>query len=297
MRMFSISILILFCAAVTGLDAAIISSGDVISIEVASHPEYSGTYTVSDDGTINYPLLAGEYVVDITTAELRREITFQLAKHLPNPLVSVAIEENPQITVTMLGQIAQPGPLQTYKGVTVQEAIAAAGGGTQQADYTRIKVIRGDSTLQTVFFNMRNFLHKGDINEMPLLRDRDKVLLLSKGRAAKVKVIGAVAKPGFFELEDSLNIFEVIYMAGGPSQKADLSRVRRLSQQNDRTSEEIINVRKYIDQGNMDEMPHVSRGDVIIIYSKWFDWKTLLSIMNNALLFIVTVQNLSGVFN
>jgi polysaccharide export outer membrane protein len=272
----------------------------MVGITVASHPEYSGTYGIAEDGTIDYPLLAGEYVVGISTAELRREITFQLAKHLENPLVSVRIKENPDITVVMLGQVAQPGPVTTYKGATVQEAIAAAGGGTDKADYTRIKLVRGDSTMHTRFFNMKEFMKQGSMEHMPTLRNNDRVILLSKGRSAKVKVIGAVEKPGFFELEEPLTIFEVIYMAGGPTKKADLSRVRRLSKQQEQeeehTAEEIIDVRRYIDRGNMEEMPTVTRGDVIIVYSKWFDWNTMLSVMNNALLFIVTVQNLSGVF-
>jgi hypothetical protein len=44
----------------------------------------------------------------------------------------------------------------------------------------------------------------------------------------------------------------------------------------------------------MDNIPMVEEGDVIIVYSKWFDWRILMSILTNVLLFIVTVQSIRG---
>ena len=94
-----------------------------------------------------------------------------------------------------------------------------------------------------------------------------------------------------------MNLFEAIYLAGGPSEKADLSRIRRLSSTSDnKVIEEVIDLQKYIDDGNMEKLPLISSGDVIIVYSRWFDWKTLLAILNNALLFVVTIQAFAGVF-
>jgi hypothetical protein len=46
----------------------------------------------------------------------------------------------------------------------------------------------------------------------------------------------------------------------------------------------------------MDKIPEVNPGDVIIVYSKWFDWKTMLAVLNNTLLIIVTIQAFAGVF-
>jgi hypothetical protein len=46
----------------------------------------------------------------------------------------------------------------------------------------------------------------------------------------------------------------------------------------------------------MNSVPKVTEGDIIIVYAHWYDWKTVLSILNNVLLFIVTVQALSGAF-
>ena len=54
--------------------------------------------------------------------------------------------------------------------------------------------------------------------------------------------------------------------------------------------EEIVNVQSFIDDGKMDKIPLVDEGDVIIVYTKWFNWKTLMTILNNTLLFVVTLM-------
>jgi hypothetical protein len=46
----------------------------------------------------------------------------------------------------------------------------------------------------------------------------------------------------------------------------------------------------------MNSVPKVAEGDVILVYARWYDWKTVLSVLNNVLLFIVTIQAFSGVF-
>ena len=46
----------------------------------------------------------------------------------------------------------------------------------------------------------------------------------------------------------------------------------------------------------MNNVPKVAEGDVIIVYARWYDWKTVLSVLNNVLLFVVTIQAFSGVF-
>ncbi len=277
------------------MQAAIIKSGSVIDIQVQSHPEFSGRFTVNEQGTIEYPLLADEIINNITTSELMSELTFKLAKHIDNPLVLISLVEKPNITVSVLGQVVNPGPIETYYGATLQEVIKLAGGPTEFADLQQVKIIRkGGSDMTAQFFNLKEFLKQGRFDEMVRLEPDDIVILLSQERMRKVKVIGAVNKPGFFDLEEKINIFELIYLAGGPAEKADLSRVRRFFKSEGKTIEEVINIQSYIDKGSMDKIPFVEEGDVIIIYSKWFDWKIFMSILSNVLLFVVTIQSLSG---
>jgi len=296
MRTISVPLLgLLLFAAVS--EAAVIKAGDVIAITVQGHPEYSGNFIISENGTCDYPLLSDEIISNVSTAELMRDLTLRLAKYLDNPQVTIAINEHPEITVTLLGQIANPGPVKAYDGVTLQEAIKMGGEPTKQADFARVKIVRKNAPAnQAEFCNLDTFMLDGNLDLLPRLHDGDQVIVLTKKRSTNVKVIGAVQRPGFFEPEEKVNLFELIYLAGGPAEKADLSRVRRFFKHDGKTMEEVVDLQAYIDKGTMDEIPMVNEGDVVIVYTKWFDWRTLLTILNNTLLFIVTIQAFSGVF-
>lgn len=277
--------------------SAVIKSGSVLDIQVLQHAEFSGRFEVNENGTIDYPLLADVPIIDVTTSELMNDLTLRLARHIDNPLVLVSLVENLQIAIEVLGQVVNPGHITTAKGASLQEVIKLAGGTLENADLSRIKIIYHDRPQTPVLYDLNKFIKNGEIDNMPEVEENDKIIVLARERTRKVKVIGAVRKPGLFEIDEKMNIFELIYLAGGPDEKADLSRVRRFSQKSDSTSfEELLDIQSYLDKGKMDEIPIVNEGDVIIIYSRWFDWKTMLSILNNALLFVVTIQAFAGIF-
>ena len=288
--------LVLLCV-VFYVPAAIIKSGDVLEIGVQLHPEFSGRFTVSENGTIDYPLLADQVIANITTSELMNDLTLRLVKHIDNPLVIISIVEKPEVLVTILGQVKTPGPVKTYSGSTLQEVMQMAGGPLPTADLQKVKIIHKNAGNDNAeYFDLKAFMQNGNIDNMPRLKADDIVVLLAMKGNRKVKVIGAVNKPGFFDLEEDVTVFELIYMAGGPGERADLSHVRRFSDHQGKTLEETINVQSYIDQGEMSSVPKVAEGDVIIVYARWYDWKTVLSVLNNVLLFLVTIQAFGGVF-
>jgi protein involved in polysaccharide export with SLBB domain len=277
--------------------SAVIKRGSVIDIQVMEHTEFSGRFVINENGTIDYPLLADVPIVDVTTSELMNDLTLRLARHIDNPLVLVSIVEDLPVVIEVLGQVVNPGHITISKGASLQEVIKLAGGPMENADLSRIKIVFHDRPRIPLMYDLDLFAKQGDIENMPALEAEDKVIVLARERTKKVKVIGAVRKPGLFTLDEKMNIFEIIYLAGGPDEKADLSRIRRFSQKTDSTSvEELLDIQSYLDKGKMDDVPLVNEGDVIIVYSKWFDWKTLLAVLNNALLFVVTIQTFAGIF-
>jgi protein involved in polysaccharide export with SLBB domain len=289
------TIIALLCVMLAS--GAIIKSGDVLDIVVQGHPEFSGRFAMGDNGTIEYPLMADQVIVNITTSELMNDLTLRLAKHIDNPLVVISVVEKPEIVVFVLGQVKLPGPVKTYLGATLQEVLQMAGGPLPLADLTKVKIIhKNGSNENAEYFDLKAFLQTGNIDNMPRLKADDTVILLLQKGSRKVKAIGAVNKPGFFEIEEEITVFELIYMAGGPAERADMSHVRRIFDREGKTMEEIINVQSYIDKGEMNSVPKVTEGDIIIVYAHWYDWRTVLSILNNVLLFVVTIQAFSGIF-
>jgi len=289
---------LLLVVYVVASNAATIRTGNVIDIQVVDHPEFSGKYTVNENGTIEYPLLDDQPVVNSNTSDLMQDLTYLLASRIDNPAVMVSIVENPEIAVSVLGQVNKPGMVTMISGASVQEAIVAAGGPvTAKADLSRIRVIYKDAGRVPAMFDLEAFLNEGTMEMMPRLSNGDAVVVLTLEKSRSVKVIGAVQKPGLFTLDEKINLFEAIYLAGGPNEKSDLTRVRRFTlKAGGGQSEEVIDLQGYIDNGKMENIPEVLEGDVIIVYARWFDWKTVLSVLNNTLLFIVTIQAFAGIF-
>jgi protein involved in polysaccharide export with SLBB domain len=292
----TLTLLALFCLTAAPY-AAIIKVGDVLDIQVVGRAEFSGRFVVHENGTIDHPLLADAPITNISTSELMNDLTLRLARHIDNPLVLVSIVAKPDIMVTVLGQVARPGPVKTYQGASVQEIIHDAGGPVvETADLEHLNIIHKNRQPAAETYNLKSFLADGDIEKMPPIDAGDIIVVPSLQKTKKVKVIGAVQKPGLFTLEEKTSVFEMIYLAGGPAEKADLSRVRRVSQVNGKSMEEILDIQGYVDRGKIDNIPAVAEGDVIIVYTKWFDARSLLSLLNNTLLIIVTIQAFTGVF-
>ena len=179
------------------VNAGIIRNGNVLDIQVIGHPELSGRYVVGDDGKIDYPLIADEKISDISTTELTNELTFKLARNFDNPLVLISIVENPEIEITVLGEVLKPGVVKITKGASVQEAIMNAGGPVvKSADLTSIKVIHKNRPDVPEIFNFQQFLRDGDVEKMPQLAADDIVIVMTKKGTSNVKVIGQFRSPG-----------------------------------------------------------------------------------------------------
>ena len=275
--------------------ASIIKPGNVLDIVVQGHPEFSGRFAVTENGTVDYPLLADEQVVNVTTSELMNDLTLKLAKHIDNPLVVISVIPKPEMVVYVLGQVKLPGPVKAYQGATLQEVLQLAGGPLETANIEKVKIVHKNMPDGSAeYCNLKAFLASGNLGDLPKLRPDDTVILLALEASNKVKVIGAVNKPGLFDITEKMNVFELIYLAGGPTERGDLSRIRRFTQQNGKSVEELINVQSFIDKGTMDNVPLVSPGDVVMVYERWWDWRTVLSVTQSVLLLLVAVQALTG---
>jgi protein involved in polysaccharide export with SLBB domain len=115
--------------------------GDQLSITVFGEEELSTEVTLSDAGTISYPFLGEIKVLDITIGELSTFITQKLANgYLVNPSVNVQVIGYREFYIN--GQIKKPGAYPYQPGLTLQKAIALAGGLTERASKTKQYVMR-----------------------------------------------------------------------------------------------------------------------------------------------------------
>jgi polysaccharide biosynthesis/export protein len=124
--------------------------------------ELSRKVRVSSKGLITFPLLGEVEVSGLTVAALERKLTMLLEKdYLVNPQVSVYIEE--YSTVSILGQVKEPGSFEIKGSLTVIELISLAGGFTKIASTNDVRIIRTkpDGTKSVIRVRAHDVINKG----------------------------------------------------------------------------------------------------------------------------------------
>ncbi|GEN12655.1 polysaccharide export outer membrane protein [Myxococcus fulvus] len=116
--------------------------GDVVEVRVFQEPEHSGTWRLSPEGTIDYPLcgkvpLRGK--TPSTAADALREC---LARYVRRPQVSVLIREYNSQKVFVFGEVQKPGTFPVDGEMSIVQAITLAGGFTKLAAKNNTLVTR-----------------------------------------------------------------------------------------------------------------------------------------------------------
>ena len=116
---------------------------DKLEIKVLKMTDLTGDYNVDLAGNISMPLIGEVRAVNLTTADLDRELTAKLGeKYLENPDVSVGIKESTTRVVTVDGAVREPGAFPTIGSTSLLRAVALAKGTTEDANPRRVAVFR-----------------------------------------------------------------------------------------------------------------------------------------------------------
>jgi polysaccharide export outer membrane protein len=118
-----------------------LDSGDKLRIVVFGQDTLSNNYTVDAQGHVNMPLIGSVPARGSTTAQLAAAITSKLRQSfIRDPSVAVDIETYRPFFV--LGEVTFPGQYPYVPNMTVENAIAIAGGFTPRASKDKVTVTR-----------------------------------------------------------------------------------------------------------------------------------------------------------
>ncbi|WP_299200257.1 polysaccharide biosynthesis/export family protein [uncultured Amphritea sp.] len=139
-----------------------LGSGDMVKITVFGEEELSIETRLSDAGTISYPFLGELEVLDLTTSELSSKIANGLANgYLLNPNVNVTVLEYREFFIN--GEVKKPGSYPFQPGLTLQKAVAIAGGFTERASKSKIFIQRDGNTGDPEMVDLSRQVLPGDI--------------------------------------------------------------------------------------------------------------------------------------
>lgn len=118
-----------------------LDSGDRVRITVFEQPGLTNSYNVDQTGYIAFPLIGSVVARGKTMQQLEREIAQKLQRgYLRSP--DVTIEMDRYRSIYVMGEVGQPGQYSYVPGMTVQNAIAVAGGFTTRANQSDADITR-----------------------------------------------------------------------------------------------------------------------------------------------------------
>jgi polysaccharide export outer membrane protein len=129
-------------AALTGFDTPYqLDAGDRLRVQVFGQDGLTNSYIVDASGNISMTLIGSVPVRGLTTAQVARAITERLRNgYIRNPHVSVEVEVYRPFFI--LGEVNAPGQYPYVPNMTVEAAVAIAGGFAPRANKGDILLAR-----------------------------------------------------------------------------------------------------------------------------------------------------------
>ncbi len=237
-----------------------LASGDLIEINVFDTPELSQKTRVGNTGRIDLIVGGNLWLAGLTPTEAALAVEARLrdAKVLRNPHVSVNLLESASQTVTVLGEVKNPGSYPIWGQQHVAEAIAAAGGLTPNASHTAALTHKGNDTTQAI--ELDGAAHNSSIADIVLVPG-DRLVV---NRAGVVYVLGDVGKPGGFVLDDRapITVLQGLALAQGMNRTAN-QRGSLIHQTAQGPQQQVLDFKKILADQTSDPVLH--DGDIIYV--------------------------------
>ncbi len=120
-----------------------IAPGDELTVSVFGAPELDRTGTVDGAGNFALPLTGTIAAAGKTPQEFAAQVEAKLrGPYLKSPRVSVNLKQGAQQSVTVDGEVQQPGIYPVVGQMTLQQAIATARGASDAANLRNVIVFR-----------------------------------------------------------------------------------------------------------------------------------------------------------
>jgi polysaccharide export outer membrane protein len=120
----------------------VIAAGDVLEISIWKNEELTKVLTVLPDGKISFPLIGEIKAEGKTVAELKTEFESKISRFVPNPSLSLIVQQVNSMLIYVIGKVNKPGRFVIPSEINVLQALAMAGGFNPFAEENKTKIFR-----------------------------------------------------------------------------------------------------------------------------------------------------------
>jgi polysaccharide export outer membrane protein len=165
-----------------------LAASDTFEVNFELSPEFNQTVTVQPDGYVALKAVGDVRVAGQTIPELTQTLRTSYGKILNDPLIAVVLKDFEKPYFIADGQVGHPGKYEMRGTITLTEAVAVAGGFTENAKHSQVLLFRrvNDQWLSAKIFNIKDMEKRHDLHEDPTLHPGD-MLIVPKNALSKIK--------------------------------------------------------------------------------------------------------------
>jgi polysaccharide export outer membrane protein len=151
--------------------------GDSFDLDFHFSPEFNQTLVVGPDGFVTLRGAGSPRVEGQTIPELTETVKAAYATILHDPVISVGLKDFDKPYFIASGELAKPGKYDLRGPLTVTEAVAIAGGFTENAKHSQVVLFRPtpNGVFEAKLLNVKKLLASRNLSEDVLLEPGDMV--------------------------------------------------------------------------------------------------------------------------
>ena len=119
-----------------------VNPGDVLTISVWKEVDLIRQVIIRPDGAFSFPLVGDVNAKGRSVEEIQQILIQRLERYIPDPVVTITVDQILGHTVYVLGQVNRPGQFVAAGNIDVMQALALAGGTSVFANLDKIKILR-----------------------------------------------------------------------------------------------------------------------------------------------------------
>jgi polysaccharide biosynthesis/export protein len=240
---------------------------DVLQVVFYQKPDLNQAVMVNSDGKISLSVIGEITAAGLTPSALGRKIVEQVSRFDRDiSQATVTVTGYNSQTVFVEGEVVAPGRYAREVIPDLWAIIKEMGGVTAVGDLRNVKIIRGSGNDlgKILSVDVLSAVSNRDLSSLPKILPHDVIQVprtlsgipgtgipTETGGGRNVfYVVGAIAKPGVYNLEAGLSLIEAIALAGGTLPTANLKEVMVSSRIGDYANVYTVNMEKQMKQGS-----------------------------------------------
>jgi polysaccharide biosynthesis/export protein len=165
-----------------------LTKSDIIDLNFTFSPDYNQILTVQPDGFVFLRGAGSVLAEGLTIPQLQQVIAEKYTGILRQPEITLTLKDFDKPYFLASGEVVKPGKYELRGDMTVNEAIAIAGGFTQQARHSQVVLFRRVSSdvAETHVLDLKRMLASRDLREDMHLHPGDFVFV-PQSRVSKIR--------------------------------------------------------------------------------------------------------------